>query len=119
MRMRRGARIGGVAVIAALALLLAGSTEVAANGERPASAEVKIDNFSFGPATITVAVGTTVTWTNRDDIPHTVVSADDPRAFKSKVMDTDEKFSFTFTKAGTFPYFCSVHPKMTGTVVVQ
>jgi len=119
MRMRRGARIGGVAVIAALALLLAGSTEGAANREQPASAEVKIDNFSFGPATITVAVGTTVTWTNRDDIPHTVVSADDPRAFKSKVMDTDEKFSFTFTKAGTFPYFCSVHPKMTGTVVVQ
>jgi plastocyanin len=119
MRMRRGARIGGVAVIAALALLLAGSTEGAANREQPASAEVKIDNFSFGPATITVAVGTTVTWTNRDDIPHTVVSADDPKAFKSKVMDTDEKFSFTFTKAGTFPYFCSVHPKMTGTVVVQ
>ena len=119
MRMRRGARIGGVAVIAALALLLAGSTEGAANREQPASAEVKIDNFSFGPATITVAVGTTVTWTNRDDIPHTVVSADDPRAFKSKVMDTDEKFSFTFTKAGKFPYFCSVHPKMTGTVVVQ
>ena len=119
MRMRRGARIGGVAVIAALALLLAGSTEGAANREQPASAEVKIDNFSFGPATITVAVGTTVTWTNRDDIPHTVVSADDPKAFKSKVMDTDEKFSFTFTKAGKFPYFCSVHPKMTGTVVVQ
>jgi plastocyanin len=78
---------------------------------------VKIDNFSFGPGTLTVPVGTTVTWTNRDDIPHTAVSTDG--VFKSKVMDTDEKFSYTFTKAGTFPYFCSIHPKMTGKVVVQ
>jgi plastocyanin len=87
--------------------------------EKPATADVKIDNFSFGPATLTVAVGTTVTWTNRDDIPHTVVSTDDPKAFKSKVLDTDEKFTFTFSKAGTYPYFCSIHPKMTGKVVVQ
>ena len=79
--------------------------------------EVKIDNFSFAPGTLTVPVGTTVTWTNRDDIPHTAVSTEG--AFKSKVMDTDEKFSYKFTKAGTFPYFCSVHPKMTGKVVVQ
>jgi plastocyanin len=79
--------------------------------------EVMIDNFSFGPGTLTVPVGTTVTWTNRDDIPHTAVSTDG--AFKSKVMDTDEKFSYTFAKAGTFPYFCSIHPKMTGKVVVQ
>ena len=81
------------------------------------SAEVKIDNFSFGPQTLTVSVGTTVTWTNRDDIPHTVVSTDG--VFKSKVLDTDDKFSFTFSKAGTYPYFCSIHPKMTGKVVVQ
>jgi plastocyanin len=79
--------------------------------------EVKIDNFSFGPGTLAVPVGATVTWTNRDDIPHTAVSTDG--AFKSKVMDTDEKFSYTFTKAGTFPYFCSIHPKMTGKAVVQ
>ena len=79
--------------------------------------EVKIDNFSFGPTELKVTVGTTVTWTNQDDIPHTVVSTDG--AFKSKVLDTDEKFSFTFSKAGTFPYFCSIHPKMTGKVVVQ
>ena len=86
--------------------------------EKPAStAEVKIDNFSFGPAAITVAVGTTVTWINRDDIPHTVVSTE--KVFKSKVLDTDEKFSFTFTKPGEYPYFCSIHPKMTGKVVVQ
>jgi plastocyanin len=82
-----------------------------------ASAEVKIDNFSFGPVAITVPVGTTVTWTNRDDIPHTVVSTE--KVFKSKVLDTDEKFSFTFTRAGEYPYFCSIHPKMTGKVVVQ
>jgi plastocyanin len=85
--------------------------------QAPAQGEVKIDNFSFGPATLTVAVGTTITWTNNDDIPHTVVSTD--KAFKSKVMDTGEKFSFTFTKAGEFPYFCSIHPKMTGKVVVR
>ena len=87
--------------------------------QKPETMEVKIDNFSFGPATLTVPVGTTVTWTNRDDIPHTVVSTDDPKTFKSKVLDTDEKFSFTFSKAGTYPYFCSIHPKMTGKVVVQ
>jgi plastocyanin len=79
--------------------------------------EVNIDNFSFGPAELTVPVGTTVTWTNRDDIPHTVVNTD--KVFKSRVLDTDEKFSFTFDTAGTYPYFCSIHPKMTGKVVVQ
>ncbi len=85
--------------------------------QAPAAAEVKIDNFSFSLATLTIAVGTTVTWTNNDDIPHTVVGTD--KAFKSKVLDTGEKFSFTFTKAGEYPYFCSIHPKMTGKVVVQ
>jgi plastocyanin len=85
--------------------------------QKPETAEVKIDNFSFGPSELTVPVGTTITWTNRDDIPHTVVSTD--KLFKSKVLDTDEKFSFTFSKAGTYPYFCSIHPKMTGKVVVQ
>jgi len=89
----------------------------AAAQEKPATAEVKIDNFSFGPAALTVPVGTMVTWTNRDDIPHTVVSTEG--VFKSKVLDTDEKFSFTFSKAGTYPYFCSIHPKMTGKVIVQ
>jgi plastocyanin len=79
--------------------------------------EVKVDNFSFSPQTITISAGTTVIWTNRDDIPHTVVS--DDKVFKSKVLDTDEKFSFTFDKAGNFPYFCSIHPKMTGKVIVQ
>lgn len=106
------------AVIIAIVLLLAGSPNVtAADQPSAANAEVRIDNFSFGPQTVTVPVGATVTWTNRDDIPHTVVSTDG--VFKSKVRDTEEQFSYTFTKAGTYPYYCSVHPKMTGTVVVK
>jgi plastocyanin len=106
-------------VVAAALLLVTGSRGFAARAEQAQASnmEVKIDNFSFGPATLTVAAGTIVTWTNRDDIPHTVVS--DDKIFKSKVLDTDEKFSFTFTKPGTYGYFCSIHPKMTGKVVVQ
>ena len=104
-------------VMVAALLLSAASPGSSAKAPQPTSAEVKVDNFSFGPTSLTVAVGTTVTWTNRDDIPHTVVSTD--KVFKSKVLDTDEKFSFTFDKAGTYPYFCSIHPKMTGSVVVQ
>jgi plastocyanin len=108
-----------VVVMVAMVLLFAGSRNVTANSPQPAAApaEVKIDNFTFGPGTVTVSAGTTVTWTNRDDIPHTVVNTDG--VFKSKVLDTDEKFSYTFTKPGIFPYFCSIHPKMTGKVVVQ
>ena len=79
--------------------------------------DVKIDNFSFSPTPITVPVGATVTWTNRDDIPHTVVS--DDQQFKSKALDTDEKFSHTFAKAGTYSYFCSIHPKMVAKVIVE
>jgi plastocyanin len=79
---------------------------------------IKIDNFSFNPPTITVRAGTQVTWTNQDDIPHTVVS-DDKTTFKSRALDTDEKFSFTFTKPGIYEYFCSIHPHMTAKVTVQ
>lgn len=82
-------------------------------------AGVTIDNFSFNPAALTVPVGTTVTWTNRDDIPHTIVDARDKKAFKSKPMDTDDKFSFTFAMAGTYKYFCSLHPHMQGTITVK
>jgi len=81
------------------------------------TSEVKIDNFSFSPATLQIKTRTKVTWTNADDIPHTVVS--DDKIFKSKALDTDEKFSFTFDKPGTYPYFCSLHPKMTAKIVVQ
>ena len=102
----------------AFAGLRAGEINIsAAAQQKPDATEVKIDNFSFGPAELKVPVGTTVTWTNRDDIPHTAVSTD--KIFKSKVLDTDEKFSFTFSKPGTYEYFCSIHPKMTGKVVVQ
>ena len=83
---------------------------------RAATVEVNIDNFTFGPQELRVKAGTTVTWTNEDDIPHTVVS---PNAFRSKVMDTDGKFTFTFTTPGTYKYFCSLHPHMTGTVIVE
>ena len=108
-----------VPVAAAAILLLAAGRGSIANATQASApgVEVKIDNFSFSPSALTVAAGTTVTWTNRDDIPHTVVSAD--TVFKSKVLDTDEKFSYTFSKPGTYPYFCSVHPKMTGQVIVQ
>ncbi len=79
--------------------------------------EIKIDNFSFVPKLATVKVGTAVTWTNRDDIPHNVVSTE--KKFSSPVLDTDQTFSFKFQEPGTYPYFCKIHPMMTGTVVVE
>ena len=78
--------------------------------------EVVMDNFGFSPATASVPVGTTITWTNRDDVPHNVVSTE--QKFKSRVLDTDEQFSHRFDAPGTYPYFCSIHPKMTGRIVV-
>jgi plastocyanin len=117
-RNNMGVAGGPVSVLIAMLLLFAGSPSVKASDQPPAAnAAVKIDNFVFGPQTITVPVGTTVTWTNVDDIPHTAVSTDG--VFKSKVIDTDEKFSYTFTKAGTYSYYCSVHPKLTGQIVVK
>ena len=106
-----------ILVIALLSAALSLSFAAPPNDKPTSEVAVKIDNFSFSPATITVPAGTTVRWTNRDDIPHTVVSED--KAFKSKVLDTDEQFTYAFTKPGTYSYFCSVHPKMTAKVVVQ
>jgi len=116
---RKNMWIAGLAMPVMIAMLLVfpGARSVAANDQPSAANAVKIDNFVFGPQTITIPVGGTVTWTNSDDIPHTAVSTDG--LFKSKVMDTDEKFSYTFTKPGTYPYYCSIHPKMTGQVVVK
>jgi plastocyanin len=88
-----------------------------ARSEANQTAEVRVDNFTFGPQSIMVPVNTTVTWVNRDDIPHVIVSTDG--VFRSKALDTDDKYSFTFTKAGTYPYFCGIHPKMVGKIVVQ
>ena len=108
--------IGRVRVAAAILVLSLAPLAVA--HAAPAPVTVKIDNFTFTPQTITVPVGTTVTWVNDDDTPHTVVS-DDHKTFKSKPLDTDDKFSFTFTTPGSFGYFCSIHPHMTGQVVVK
>ena len=85
----------------------------------PASADeaaIKIGNFNFGPQELKVKTGTTVTWTNEDDIPHTVISLNN---FRSKALDSEDKFSFTFTTPGIYKYFCSLHPHMTGTIVVE
>lgn len=82
-------------------------------------ATVTIDNFTFTPAQLTVAKGTRVVWINRDDIPHLIVSADDPRAMRSPPLDTDDQFAFTFAAPGTYRYFCSLHPHMQGVVVVR
>jgi plastocyanin len=78
---------------------------------------VKIDNFSFTPQTLTVHAGTKVTWINKDDVPHTVTSTD--KQFKSRALDTDERFSYTFSAPGTYSYFCSVHPHMAGKIIVR
>jgi plastocyanin len=89
-----------------------------AKGEAAASQlQVQVDNFTFGPATLTVPVNSTVTWVNKDDLPHVIASNEG--VFKSKALDTDDKYSYTFTKAGTYAYFCSIHPKMVGTIVVK
>jgi plastocyanin len=79
--------------------------------------EVSVDNFTFSPQTLSVSVGTMVTWTNRDDVPHTVV--DTERRFKSSTLDTDDTFSRTFVTAGEYTYYCGIHPHMTGKIVVQ
>src|SRR4030095_5771709 len=101
-----------VAGVAVFLLLLLVATPVWAED----AAAVKIGNFTFGPQESKVKAGTTVTWTNDDDIPHTVVS---PNNFRSKALDTDGTYSFTFTTPGTYKYFCSLHPQMTGTIVVE
>ena len=105
-----------VAAILAATVFAAAATLPAASARAPET-EVKIDNFAFAPQRIVVQAGTTVTWTNADDAPHTVVST--TKLFKSSALDTTDKFSFTFATPGTYEYFCSLHPHMTGTVVVE
>jgi plastocyanin len=96
-----------------------GDAKTSGPASQPTSAVVKIENFTFEPKELDIAVGTMVTWSNADDIPHTATSRDEPPAFDSGALDTDEKFSFTFTKLGTYAYYCKVHPHMRGVVVVK
>ena len=107
------------ACAAAVAGLLGGGTGItlgtAFTGADTAS--VRIDTFSFTPRQVTIKAGTLVTWTNQDDTPHTVIST--TREFRSKALDTDDKFSFMFATPGSYDYFCSLHPHMTGTIVVE
>jgi plastocyanin len=105
------------AALAATAVTMSTVSVMTKAAVLPPPAAVQIGNFTFKAQVVTVKPGTTVTWTNGDDIPHTVVSKDG--IFKSKVLDTGDRFSFTFAKAGQFGYFCSLHPHMTGTIVVK
>jgi plastocyanin len=104
-------RLGIRLAIAAAVLLPLGAFSAQAD-----EVKVTIDNFTFTPPELKLKVGDTVTWTNHDDIPHTVVSAGE---FRSKTMDTDNTFAFTFAAAGDYKYFCSLHPHMTGTIKVE
>lgn len=105
-----------ISALAAGAALMAFIAIGVARAQAPTSA-VAIDNFAFGPQALTVAAGSTVTWTNNDDIPHTVRAVDG--SFHSKPMDSADSYSFTFTKPGVYSYFCSIHPKMVGKVIVK
>jgi plastocyanin len=116
--MQRNNCVLRTAALAVLGLALVAFAGRASAGTNLPGLQITIDNFSFAPATLTVPAGTEVTWMNHDDIPHTVVS-EDKATFKSRALDTDEKFSFIFAKPGTYTYFCSLHPKMTGKVTVQ
>ncbi len=103
-----------IRTIALLAALMAAWPSTPA---RAADMAVKIANFTFSPQKLTVKAGSKVTWTNEDDIPHTVNASN--QAFKSGPLDTEQKFSFTFTTPGSYQYFCALHPRMTGTIVVE
>ena len=105
------------ALLAISTSLMLNPSQATAADDQAATTEVRVDNFTFGPDTLTVPVNATVTWINKDDIPHVIASNDG--LFKSKALDTDQKFSYTFTKTGTYPYYCSIHPKMTGKIVVR
>ncbi|CAH2602554.1 Amicyanin [Rhodovastum atsumiense] len=109
------AALSGLFLAVALAVTVPVPVPAAAGEE----AQVTIDNFTFSPASVTVAAGTRVTWTNRDDIPHTVTGSDEPRVMKSPPLDTGDTFAMTFDHPGTYRYFCSLHPHMQGVVVVR
>ena len=109
--------ISRLAVPFAAGILVAAAISFPVISAQAPDNKVEIDNFAFSPARVTVKAGTTVAWLNADDTPHTVASSS--KLFKSKALDTDDSFSFTFTTPGMYEYFCSLHPYMTGTVVVE
>ena len=110
--------VGAVLLGPILGAMLAFGTVAAQEAAKPdASNVITIDNFTFAPNELTVAVGTTVKWVNHDDIPHTVVEK--KTSFRSKALDTDDSYSFTFASAGEFDYFCGLHPHMVGKVIVK
>ena len=118
-RRRIGLVLGAVGVTA---LLAAAVPELTAAGEAAGAvaaspATIKIDNFAFAPGTLTVTVGTTVTWKNDDDSPHRI--GDKNGTFKSAALDTDDTFSHTFAAPGDYPYICTIHPYMVGKIVVK
>ena len=118
-RRRLGLVVGAVAVTGLLAAALpeltaAGEAVVAAAASAPT---VKIDNFTFAPATLTVTAGTTVTWKNEDDSPHRI--GDKKGTFKSAALDTDDTFSHIFAAPGEYPYICTIHPYMVGKILVK
>ncbi len=108
-----------IRAVAKLALLMSGLAAMLVLAAATPAADVVIDNFSFSASTITVAAGTVVTWTNRDDIPHTVTADGIPPVYRSHPLDTGDSFRQMFKLAGTYHYYCSLHPKMRGTVVVR
>jgi plastocyanin len=113
---------GAIAIFAGLGILaeVAGLRSfAAARAEAAEAREVDIANYKFTPGSITILAGTTVTWVNHDEEVHTVTAGDGPQSFKSTGLDTDDKFSFTFAKPGTYSYFCSFHPYMTAKIVVK
>ena len=106
-----------VAAPFAAGVLLAAAISFPVISAQPSDTKVEIGNFVFSPGRTTVKAGTTVSWLNADDIPHTVTSTD--KLFRSKALDTDDKFSFTFTTPGSYEYFCSLHPHMKAMVTVE
>jgi plastocyanin len=116
--MARSSSIAVSRLVLALTLVAPalGLVSLEARSATPA-ASVQIKNFAFVPQILTIKPGTTVTWTNGDDDPHTVTAND--KTFHSAALDTDEKYSFTFTKVGEYGYFCSLHPHMTAKIVVR
>jgi plastocyanin len=114
---KRTTRVTCVALPLAVGVFVAAAASLPASSASDPNTKVEIDDFAFSPQQITVRAGTTVMWTNEDDAPHTVASS--TKLFKSNALDTDASFSFTFTTPGVYEYFCSLHPHMTGTVVVE